>query len=127
MKILIDTNFIITATKQKLDTQETANDIISEPIEWLIPQDVLNEIGNLKDRKGTKESDKQAAKLSFQIIETLNPTIVDLPGKNPNVDIKIVNYILDKPIVLATLDKNLKSRVKNKILTIRGKKNLEII
>jgi len=127
MKILIDTNFIITATKQKLDIQETANDIISEPIEWLIPQDVLNEIGNLKDRKGTKESDKQAAKLSFQIIETLNPTIVDLPGKNPNVDIKIVNYILDKPIVLATLDKNLKSRVKNKILTIRGKKNLEII
>lgn len=127
VRILIDTNFIITATKQKLDIQETANDIISEPIEWLIPQDVLNEIGNLKDRKGTKESDKQAAKLSFQIIETLNPKIIDLPGKNPNVDIKIVNYILDKPIVLATLDKNLKSRVKNKILTIRGKKNLEIV
>lgn len=127
MKILLDTNFVLTATKQKIDIQETADQIITEKIEWIVPQDVLNELGNLKDRPGTKEKDKQAATLSFEILKTLNPKIVDIPGKNPNVDIKIVNYILDTPIVLATLDKNLKSRVKNKILTIRGKKNLEII
>jgi predicted nuclease of predicted toxin-antitoxin system len=57
----------------------------------------------------------------------LNPKIVELPGKNPNVDIKIVNYIVDKDIILATLDKDLKNRIKNKILTIRGKSVLEII
>ncbi len=127
MQILIDTNFILTATKQKIDIQEAANQITTEKIEWLIPQDVLNELGNLKDRSGTKTKDRQAAALGFEIIKTLNPKIIELPTKNPNVDIKIVNYILDKPIVLATLDKNLKSRVKNKILTIRGKKTLEII
>jgi rRNA-processing protein FCF1 len=127
LPILIDTNFILTATKQKIDIQEAANQIITEKIEWLIPQDVLNELGNLKDRSGTKTKDRQAAALSFEIMKTLNPKIVELPTKNPNIDIKIVNYILDKPIVLATLDKNLKSRVKNKILTIRGKKTLEII
>lgn len=127
MKILLDTNFILTAAKQKIDIQETADQITTKKIEWLIPQDVLNELGNLKDKPGTKSADKQAATLSFEIIENLNPKIIDLPTKNPNVDIKIVNYILDKPIILATLDKNLKSRVKNKILTIRGNKNLEII
>ena len=127
MKILLDTNFILTCVKQKIDIQETANNITSQPIEWIIPQDVLNELGNLKDRPGTKSVDKQAAALSFEIIKTLNPKIIDLLGRNPNVDIKIVNYILNTSIVLATLDKNLKSRVKNKILTIRGKKNLEII
>ena len=127
MKILLDTNFIITTTKQKIDIQTLANEIITEPIEWLVPQDVLNELGNLKDRKGAKVADKHAAELSFEIIKTLHAEIINLPGKNPNVDIKIVNYILDKPIVLATLDKNLKARVKNKILTTRGKNNLELL
>ena len=127
MQILLDTNFILTTTKQKIDIQETMDQITSQPIEWLVPQDVLNELGNLQDKKGTKETDKQAARLSFEIIQKLNSKIINLPTKNPNIDIKIVNYILDKPIVLATLDKNLKSRIKNKILTIRGKKNLEII
>ena len=71
--------------------------------------------------------DKNAAKLSFEILQNLQPKLIELPGKNPNVDIKIVNYIIDKKIVLATLDKNLKSRINNKILTIRNKKSLEII
>ncbi len=127
MKILLDTNFIIACAKQKIDIQEKANQATSQAIEWLIPQDVLNELGNLKDRPGTKLVDRQAATLSFEIIKTLSPRVINLPSKNPNVDIKIVNYILDKPIILATLDKNLKSRVKNKIITIKGKKNLEII
>ena len=115
-----------TTTKQKINIQEKINKATSEPIEWIIPQDVLNELGNIKDRKETSPKDRAAAELTFQIIQDLKPTVVELKGKNPNVDIKIVNYILDKPIILATLDKNLKSRVKNKILTIRGKKNLEI-
>ena len=127
MKILLDTNFIMTCVKQKIDFPSLANDIIDEKIEWIIPQDVLNELGNLKDRKGMKISDKEAAKLSFEILQTINPKIIELPGKNPNIDIKIVNYIINKPIVLATLDKGLKGRVDNKILTIRGKNNLELI
>jgi rRNA-processing protein FCF1 len=127
MEILLDTNFILTCVKQKIDIDESLNEITSEKIEYIIPQDVLNELGNIKDRTGIKTPDKEAAKLSFEILQTLNPKIIELKSKNPNVDIKIVNYILDKPIVLATLDKNLKSRIKNKVLTIRNKKTLEII
>ena len=127
MKILIDTNFAITCAKNKIDFPSLANDIIDQKIKWLVPQDVLNELGNIKDKKGTKEKDKQAAELSFQVLKDLNPEIINLPGKNPNVDMKIVNYIIDKDIVLATMDKNLKSRVNNKILTVRGKNSLELI
>lgn len=117
----------MTCIKQKLDFVSLAEEIFNESIEWIIPQDVLDELGNLKDKKGMKVADKNAAKLSFEILQTIRPKIVELPGKNPNVDIKIVNYIMDKKIILATLDKNLKNRVKNKILTIRGKKSLEIV
>lgn len=127
MQILLDTNFILTCVRQKIDFANLAEQLISEPIEWLVPQDVLNELGNLKDRVGIKTNDKVAARLSFEILQKLKPKIIELSTKNPNVDIKIVNYILNKPIVLATLDKNLKSRVNNQILTIRGKKSLEII
>ncbi|MFH1521676.1 MAG: hypothetical protein ABIF18_01830 [archaeon] len=127
MKILLDTNFILTCIKQKIDFPSRANEIVSQEIEWIVPQDILNELGTLKDRKGMTSQDRDAAKLSFEILKNLNPKIIELPGENPNIDIKIVNYIIDKDIVLATLDKNLKNRIGNKILTIRGKKSLEII
>jgi rRNA-processing protein FCF1 len=126
MKILLDTNFILTCVKQKVDLV-LAEEILNEKIEWIVPQDVLNELGNLKDRTGMKVEDKNAAKLSFEILQLLNPEIINLPGHNPNVDMKIINYIIGKDIILATLDKDLKSRVDNRILTIRGKKRLEVI
>ena len=65
--------------------------------------------------------------MSFYILQNLNPKVIELVGGNPNVDIKIVNYILGRKIVLATLDRGLKSRVDNKILVIRGKKSLELV
>jgi rRNA-processing protein FCF1 len=127
MKILLDTNFLMTCARQKIDFSSLTDELIDEGIEWIVPQDVLNELGNLKDRCGMRIADKEAATLCFDILSDLKPKVIELPGKNPNVDIKIVNHIIDKPITLATLDKNLKSRINNKILTIRGKNNLELI
>lgn len=127
MKILLDTNFILTCAKQNIDFSSIANEIIDQKISWIIPQDVINELGSLKNRVGIKTQDKDAAKLSFEMIQNLNAEIIQLPGKNPNVDIKIVNYIMNKNIVLATMDKNLKSRINNKILTIRGKNNIKLV
>lgn len=126
MEILLDTNFILTCAKQKLDFTELADATIDEKIEWIVPQQVLNELGNIKDRKESSGKDKDAAKLSFELLQQINPKIVELK-KNPNVDIAIVNYILDTKIVLATLDKGLKQRIKNRILTIRGKNHLELL
>ncbi len=125
MKILIDTNFVLTAVKQKIDIEAVAAEIIDEEIQWIVPQQVLNELGSLKDAKGMKTTDKEAAALSFDVLQQINPEVVDL-GRNPNVDIGIVNYIMDKDIVLATLDRGLQDRVKNRLLVIRGKKFLEL-
>jgi len=127
MKVLLDTNFILTCVKEKIDFDSLANELIDEKIEWIIPQDVLNELGYLKDKKGMKVEDRDAAKLSFEILQGLKPKIIELEGKNPNVDIKIVNYLIDKDIVLATMDRGLKGRIRNKILTVRGKRGLEFV
>ena len=127
MKILLDTNFILTCAKEKIDFPSLADEIIDQKISWIVPLDVVNELGALKDRVGMKVQDKNAAKLGFEMMQNLNTEIVQLPGKNPNVDIKIVNYIMGKDIVLASMDRDLKSRIDNKILTVRGKNNVELI
>lgn len=126
MKILLDTNFILTCVKQKIYFDSFAEEIIDTNIEWILPQQVLNELGYLKDLTGMRTEDKEAAKISFEILQRLNPEIIDL-GKNPNVDMAIVNYISGKEIILATLDKGLKNRTGNRILTIRAGKKLEIV
>jgi len=127
MKILLDTNFILTCVKQKIYFDSLADDLSDEKIEWIVLEDILDEIKKIKDKKGVKIKDREAANLSLKILKMLKPRIVKIKGKNPNVDLKIVDYLLGKDIVLATLDKDLKSRVKNKILTVRGKKSLEFI
>ena len=128
MKILLDTNFIVTCAKEHIDFGEDIHTVTDEDVTWIVPQQVLNELGNLKDNSDMKRKDRDAAALSFEILQRLDTyEIVDL-GKHPNVDVAIVNYILDKDIVLATLDKGLKQRLqKHKMLTIRGKKSLDII
>ncbi len=121
MKILLDTNFILTCVKQKIDFFNLSEELFDYKIEWIIPQQVLNELNKMKNKK-----DKTLAEIGLNIINLENVDIVDI-GKNKNVDIAIVDYITNKDIILATLDKGLKKRIKNKILTIRNKKMLEII
>ena len=127
MKILIDTNFIITCVKQKIDFDTIMNGYTDEEVRWAIPEEVLTELRGLKFGGKIKIEERNAVTIAIEIIEKLNPEVVKLSDKNTDVDTKIVNYLKDKEnLILATLDKQLQSRVKNKILTIRGKKQLEI-
>tara|TARA_Y100000310_G_scaffold337740_1_gene425602 strand:+ start:15562 stop:15945 length:384 start_codon:yes stop_codon:yes gene_type:complete len=127
MKILLDTNFILTCVKRKIDFISLSEEIFDEPLYWMVPQDILNELMAIKNKLKIKILDKNSANLSLEILKKIDPEIIKLHSKNPNVDEKIIDYLKNKKIVLATMDKNLKKKVKNKILTIRGNKNLEII
>lgn len=126
MEILLDTNFILTCVRQKVDFASLVEEMTDEKVEWIVPQQVLNELGNLKDRVGMKTADKEAAALSFEILQMIKPKIVEL-GRGPNVDIGIVNYVKGKNIVLATLDRGLKNRIENRILSLKGLKNLQFL
>jgi rRNA-processing protein FCF1 len=131
MKILLDTNFILTCAKRKIDFEEQTQGLVDEGIEWIVPQEVLNELGNLKDKEGMKGKDKEAAELAFEIVKKVNHCFVENISKRDkgNVDIMIVNYLIKHDdIILATMDKNLKQRLPHrKFLTVRGDKNLEIV
>ena len=127
MKILLDTNFVLTCAKQKIDFDRIMNGQTSEEVKWIVPEEVLGELRGLKIGGRIKIKERNAATIGIEILTKLGAEVVKLSNTANDVDTKIVNYIHDKPIILATLDKKLKSRVKNKILTIRGKNNLQLI
>jgi len=122
MKVLLDTNFVLTCAKRKIDFVAMAEEMFDEKIEWVVPVDVLGELEDLVIREKMKVVDKNSAKVGLEVLENVGVEAIELPGKNPNVDVKIANYLKDKNIVLATQDKELKKRVRNRLLIVRGKK-----
>jgi len=112
-KILLDTSFIITCAKQKIDFFD---ELIGNQI--LIPEQVLHELARLK----TPNSE-----LARKILEKSKFKKINLE-KGKTTDNKIINFAKQNPdAVVATLDREIQNKTLNKKLIIRGKKKLEII
>jgi len=91
----------------------------------LIPAQVIEEL---------KAIAKSNQKLKFRDEAALALRIVDIPSlskvvlKNKNVDNGIAMFAKENPeAIIATMDKELKSRIKNQKLVVRAKKKLEIL
>lgn len=125
MKILLDTNFVLTCAKQKVDFAELIGEQVGEKIDWIIPAEVIAELTDLSTRKELSGKDKDAAKLALALVEKLEYESIKI--NNKNVDVGIANFIRGKNIALATLDKGLKKRVDNTIVTISDKRQIQII
>lgn len=128
MEVIIDTNFILSCLKQKIDLFSELDRIFSI-CQIVIPKKVLDELETLKNRKELTIKERQAADIALQIIEKSREKIkiLDLKG---NVDKSIINYSLSNhDVVTATLDRGIKKHVKGKakMLTIRNKKRLDLI
>ncbi|MEK6823875.1 MAG: PIN domain-containing protein [Nanoarchaeota archaeon] len=108
---LLDTNFILTCIKQKIDFFE---ELEFMGLKILIPEEVIDELKKLKQSSALK------------LLEKNNFSKINLAGKN--VDNSIINYSKKNPeILVATLDRELQKKLKNRKIIIRGKKKLEII
>ena len=112
-QVLLDTNFILTCMKQKIDFFD---EIPVMGIKIIIPQNVLDELQKLKKSSALKLMEQEKA----------NFVKLFLAGKN--VDNSIIRYAKEnKDLIIATLDKGIQKKIKNKKLIIRDKKQLEII
>lgn len=108
---LLDTSFIITCIKQKIDFFQYLE---SEGIQILIPLQVIRELKKLN------------AKLALRLLNKHKFKKIDL-GVN-NVDKGIINYAKKhNDVIIATLDRDIKSKVKNPKMVVRGRKKLESI
>ena len=115
-QILLDTSFILTAIKNKIDLFEQ---LYLEGYKILIPMQVLKEIDGLSKSNGN-------AKIALKILQKIKFKKIKLHGKN--TDNAIINYAKrNSEIIIATLDRGIKSKIKNKKLIIRNKKKLEVV
>jgi len=110
-RVILDTSFILTSTRQKIDFFE---DIGIMGLQILIPDGVIRELEGLK------------ADLALKILKKNKFKLIEIKGEN--TDRAIINYAKENPdIIVATLDKEIKTKIKNPKLVIRQKKKLEII
>jgi rRNA-processing protein FCF1 len=121
-KVVLDTSFILSAIKYKIDFLDDIKFLGLTP---LIPKQVLNELKNIIDSK-KKLRFKDNAKLALKILNKKSLKKIDIKYKN--VDNGIINYAKkNKTAIIATMDKELKSKVPNQKLVIRAMKRLEIV
>ncbi|MFH1325307.1 MAG: PIN domain-containing protein [archaeon] len=110
-KILLDTSFILSCIKQKIDFFD---ELEMHGMKILIPDKVIKEIKGLK-----KES-------ALNILKANKFQKIELKGRN--TDKAIINFANKNPeIIIATLDREIKTRIKNHKMILRGKKKLEIV
>jgi rRNA-processing protein FCF1 len=109
--IILDTNFIVSALKNKIDIFREIERIIEENYEIKIIDKTINELEKLKD------------KLAIKIVNNLEKI-----KSTEDVDTEIVKNS-DKNTIVATLDRELKQRLKNKgakTITIRQKTHFKL-
>ena len=121
-QVILDTNFILTCVKQKIDFFQ---ELKLMGIKIIIPAQVIDELRKILNSK-KKLRFRDNAKVSLNLFKKNKFKKIDLSEKY--VDKALINFAKKHPrIIIATLDRELKKKIKNPKLIIRGKKNLEII
>ena len=95
----------------------------------LISKQVINELMKIMNSK-KKLHFRKDAELSLRILEKEKNSFkkINLSSYGKNTDKRIKNFAdKNKNIIVATLDRELKNKIKNKKLVIRGKKKLEVM
>ena len=106
---LLDTNFILSCIRKKIDFFE---EIELMGFKVIIPKEVIREIKKFKDKKSE-------ASLALKIIE--NNSHIEIELGRGYVDKRIIDYAKENPsLIVATLDKEIKDKVKNQKLVIKG-------
>ncbi|MFH1500632.1 MAG: PIN domain-containing protein [archaeon] len=120
MEVLLDTSFILSCLKQRIQFI----DLISENYgKILVPEQVLRELESIFKDKDQKLKDRDAAALALQLVEKLKLETVDL--ETEEVDEGIVEYSKQRDMIVATLDKPLKRKLKgHKIMIITDTKKI---
>jgi len=117
-QIILDTSFILTALKFKIDIKSELNKILDEKFTIHIIDKTLNELKN-----------KPLEKLSLEILKKINSKIIKT-SKDKNVDSLLIDYSKShKKVFIATQDRALKEKLKKRnvrLITIRQKKYLKV-
>ena len=121
-EVILDTSFILTAVKAKIDFLNEMKFMGLTPI---LPIQVIDELKKITSSK-KKAKFKDDAELALKILNQNKPKEIDI--KNAYVDQGIIEYAKNnKEAIIATMDKELKSKLKNRKLVVRAMQKLEVL
>lgn len=118
MRIILDTNFLISLVKFRIDIEEI-KEIVGK-CELLTLDLVVKELEKLASSKG---EDSKNARVALQLIKSKNIKIIKAKHKNTD---KALISLADKNTLIATNDKELRKTLRAKTIYLRSKKHLAI-
>ncbi|HLA23000.1 MAG TPA: PIN domain-containing protein [Candidatus Nanoarchaeia archaeon] len=122
--VVLDTSFILTCTRQKIDFFEKIEFL---GMKILVPLQVVKELEGVINSK-QKLRFREEAKLALDVLEKEKNNFRKIDLKTKNADLGIIKYSKSHPeIIVATLDREIKRRAHVKKMFIRGKKQLDIL
>jgi len=120
-KIILDTNFLLIPFQSKVDIFSEVDKICMFKYELCIIDKTIDELNNIiKQQKGTH---KEAAQLALQLIKSKHLKIL-ATHQDTDVDTILASFS-KKGYIIATQDKELKKRVKKRII-LKQRKYLSI-
>jgi len=125
VKVIIDTNMFLEIGKNGIDVFTEIDRLMEGRYNLCVVEGTIEELERIMtEKKGIKGSDKFNAKLGFIMLKQKNLKVLPVSSDCKIVDDGIVENT-DKSTFVATLDRGLQRRVKEKegkILTIRQHK-----
>lgn len=122
-KIVLDTNFILSCIKQKIDF---VNELAG--YELVLPKQVILELEKIAGDSSQKLSEKELARLALSLIKNFKDKFTEIELKRRFVDLGI-ELLEGQDYIIATLDKELQRKLKGrfKLLIITKRKKLEFV
>ena len=125
-KILIDTNFLLLPSQHKIDIFSEFKRICDFNYSLFILDKTIDELDNI--RENSRKNDVISANIAKEIINTKRINI--LKTNDGEVDELILECAKKNDMIVATLDKELKKRLKLeniKVITLRKSRYLIIV
>jgi rRNA-processing protein FCF1 len=121
-KALLDTNFIITCIREKIDFFE---DLKLQGFQIIIPREVILEIERISNSR-KKLKFRNEAEIALKLLKANQFKKISLNTRNVDNGISKMAK-KDSEVFVGTLDRELKKKIPNSKIVIRGKKKLEVI
>ncbi|MDP1695716.1 MAG: PIN domain-containing protein [archaeon] len=117
MEVILDTNFIISCVKRKIDF---IGRLREEGFKVLIPKEVIDELKDL--RFNVRREEKTAIELALQILDS-NEEIRKMKLGNKKVDESLIE-MGKKGAYIATLDRTIKRSIPNRVIISDAKNDI---
>lgn len=120
MEVLLDTNFVIACVLKRIDFLE---ELEGMGFKIRVPKEVLEEMKDLKKESKTSHNERQAIDVAFALLDEAGVKKVKIGGKY--VDDGLVKHA-NEGAYIATLDRELKHKVANRVVIDNARKKLKV-